>query len=166
MSQTEEQRGPVRPRGAIASAVLLFVQVAVVLGSTLYVLLFESLGGGANASLQTEWTVIGILQLVSVVLLIFAGVQLLDGSGRTRAIVACGVQLAFVIYWMIRISSLPSYNVDEDRYYFVIPLMHGVLPVVALPLALGKAVNDYVAAKSGARPPLTDRAEPGSRMGP
>jgi len=153
------QRGPVRPGGATASAVLMFIQGAVVLISTFYVLFFASLAGGASSagvssadSLETEWTIIGILQLVSVGLLIFAGVQLLGGRGRTLAIVACGIQLAFVIYWMIRISSLPDFDVDGDTFFFVVPLMYAVLPLVALPMALGKDVAGYVAAKTGASP--------------
>lgn len=149
-------RGPVRPGGATASAVLMFIQAAVTLISTFYVLFFASLASGVDSSglrqnsLETEWTIIGILQLVSVGLLIFAAVQLLGGSrnGRTLSIVACGVQLALVIYWMVRISSLPDFDVDGTTFFFVVPLMYAVLPLVALPLALAKPVGDYVAAKA------------------
>jgi len=154
------QRGPVRPGGATASAVLMFIQAAVVLISTFYVLFFASLAGGASAagvseadSYETEFTIIGILQLVSVGLLIFGGVQLLSGSGNGRVltIVACGVQLAFVVYWMIRIGSLPEFDIDGSTFFFVVPLMYAVLPLVALPLALGRPVSEYIAAKQMGR---------------
>ncbi|MBA3410226.1 MAG: hypothetical protein H0U15_05135 [Geodermatophilaceae bacterium] len=150
------QRGPVRPGAATASAVLMFIQGGIVLFSTLYVLFFASLAGSVSAagiseadSYETEFTIIGLLQLVSVGLLIFAGVQLLGGSGRTLAIVACGLQLAFVVYWMIRIGSLPEFGDDSGAFFFVVPLFYAVLPVVALPLAMGKPVGDYIAAKRG-----------------
>ncbi len=151
------QRGPVRPGGATASAVLMFIQAAVVLISTFYVLFFASLAGGASAvgvsqadSLETEFTIIGILQLVSVGLLIFGGVQLLGGSGRIVTIIACGAQLALVLYWMIRIGSLPEFG-DEAAFFFVVPLFYAVLPLVALPLALGRPVSEYLAAKQALR---------------
>jgi len=150
------QRGPVRPGAATASAVLMFIQGGIVLFSTLYVLFFASLAGSVSAaglseadSYETEFTIIGILQLVSVGLLIFAGIQLLGGSGRTLAIVACGLQLAFVVYWMIRIGSLPEFGGDSGGFFFVVPLFYAVLPVVALPLAMGKPVADYITAKRG-----------------
>lgn len=147
-------RGPIRPGGATASAVLMFIQAAVVLVSTFYVLFFASLAGSASSagvsgadSYETEFTVIGILQLVSVGLLIFAGVQLLGGNSRTLTIVACGIQLVFVVYWMIRIGTLPEFDLDGSTFFFVVPLMYAVLPLVALPLALAKPVTDYLAAK-------------------
>jgi len=150
-------RGPGRPGGATASAVLMFIQAAVVLISTFYVLFFASLAGGADAyggsgtsSLESEWTIIGILQLVSVGLLIFAGVQLLGGNrnARTLTIVACGAQLVLVVYWMVRIGSLPDFETGTT-FFFVVPLMYAVLPVVALPLGMGRQVSDYIAARSG-----------------
>lgn len=151
------QRGPIRPGGATASAVLMFIQAAVVLISTFYVLFFASLAGGVSAagvsradSLETEFTIIGILQLVSVGLLIFGGVQLLGGSGRIVTIIACGAQLAFVLYWMIRIGSLPDFG-EDAAFFFVVPLFYAVLPLVALPLALGRPVTEYLAAKQALR---------------
>ncbi len=154
------QQGPVRPGGATASAVLMFIQGGIVLFSTVYVLFFASLAGGVSAagvseadSYETEFTIIGILQLVSVGLLIFGGVQLLSGSanGRVLTILACVAQLVLVLYWMIRIGTFPDFGDDGGVFFFVVPLFYAVLPVVALPLALGKPVTDYVAAKQGIR---------------
>ncbi len=154
-------RGPERPGGATASAVLMFIQAAVVLISTLYVLIFASVAGtvsdvgrsGSN-SLETEWTIIGILQLVSVGLLIFAGVQLLSGNRNARllSMLGCIAQLVFVVYWMVRISSLPDFDADGS-VLFVVPLMYAVLPVVALALAMGKPIADYITAKAALRTP-------------
>lgn len=154
-------RGPVRPGAATASAVLMFIQAAVVLISTLYVLFFASLASGLNSygvgsnSLETELTIIGVLQLVSVGLLIFAGVQLVGGNtnGRPLTMIACGAQLGLTVYWMVRISSLPDFNTDGSTFFFVVPLMYAVLPVVGLALGVGKPVTDYIAAKSGVRSP-------------
>lgn len=147
------QRGPVRPGGATAAAVLLFIQASVVLISTFYVLFFASLASGISASgvsgadaAESEWTIVGILQLVSVGLLIFGGVQLLSGSGRILTLVACGIQLAFVVYWMVRIGSLPEFDTDGS-FFFVVALMYAVLPAVALGLAAQRPVAEYMASK-------------------
>lgn len=150
-------RGPVRPGGATAAAVLMFIQAAVVIVSTLYVLIGASALGFAGSygepsgnSLGTEFTVIGILQLVSAGALIFGGVQLLSGSSRVLAIVACGVQLVFVVYWMVRIGTIADFSSDNDPVFFVVPLMYAVLPGVALPLSLNNTAA-YIQAKRSQR---------------
>ncbi|CAN5399407.1 hypothetical protein BH24ACT9_BH24ACT9_06700 [soil metagenome] len=152
------QRGPQRPGGATASAVLMFIQGGLVLFATLYVLFFASVASGISSagvseadSLETEWTIIGILQLVSVGLLIFGGVQTLGGGGRIVTIVACGSQVALTLYWMIRIGSLPEFGDDGGPFLFVVPLFYAVLPVVALSLALGRPVTEYIVAKQALR---------------
>lgn len=147
------QRGPARPGGATTAAVLLFIQAGIVLISTFYVLFFASLASGISASgysqadsAESEWTIVGILQLVSVGLMIFGGVQLLSGTGRILTNVACAVQLVFVLYWMIRIGSLPEFDTNGS-FIVVVCLMYAVLPAVSLGLTAQRPVAEYIAAK-------------------
>jgi hypothetical protein len=114
---------PRRPGQVVAAAVLAFVQAAVVVVSSLYVVLFSSLidlardadpssaPPAAVAGLAREGTVLGIVQVVSAVLLIVGGVLALN-SRRPRALVALvvafGVQVLLCIYWAVRLSMIVS----------------------------------------------------------
>ncbi|HEV7186279.1 MAG TPA: hypothetical protein VGN28_00150 [Blastococcus sp.] len=113
-------RPPQRPGQVITTAVLAFVQAGVVLFSSLYLWFIASFVGLAAsgdpsissaqvASLTREGTVVAIVQLLSVVLLVTAGIRAL--SARTRAswllvLAAHGSQLLLAVYWAVRLVSL------------------------------------------------------------
>jgi hypothetical protein len=113
-------RAPQRPGQVIACAVLAFVQSGVVLFASLYlwfIASFASLAAQGDPtlsssrvdSLTTEGTVLAIIQLLSVVLLVAAGIRAL--SARTRAawllaVVAHAVQIVLAGYWAIRLITL------------------------------------------------------------
>lgn len=132
--------GPERPGAALASAVLSYIQAGIVLFSSFFVL--------AVGTASTEFLVLGIVQLISVGLLIFGAVQLTSGSGRTTLLIASGLQLALVVYWLIRINSFDEADLDEG-FGVVIPLFYAVMPAVALALALNGMVTRFLAAKRG-----------------
>jgi hypothetical protein len=113
-------RAPQRPGQVITTAVLAFVQAGVVLFSSLYLWFIASFVDLAAAgdpsissarvdSLTREGTVMAIVQLLSVVLLVTAGIRAL--SARTRVswllvVAAHGVQLLLAVYWAVRLVSL------------------------------------------------------------
>jgi hypothetical protein len=113
-------RPPQRPGQVVTTAVLAFVQAGVVLFSSLYLWFIASfvdlaasgdprVSSAQVASLTREGTVLAIVQLLSVVLLVIAGIRAL--SARTRAawllvLAAHGVQIALAGYWAIRLVSL------------------------------------------------------------
>ncbi len=133
--------GQQRPGAALAAAVLSYIQAGLVLFCTFFVL--------AAGSGSTEFLLIGVLQLVSVGLLIFGAVQLTSGTGRMMLIWASGLQLALVVYYLIRFSLLASdFDFDENSgVAVVIPLFFAVMPAVALALSLNSAVSRFVTAK-------------------
>jgi hypothetical protein len=105
----------------ITAAVLAFVQAGAVLIASLYVWLFASIADLALSeapqaydparveALAAEGTVLAVVQLVSVVLLVGAGVWALNARSRGawRLMVAAhGVQLALALYWAVRLSAL------------------------------------------------------------
>ena len=137
--------GAQRPGAALAAAVLSYIQAGVVLLSTFFVL--------AIGSADTEFLLIGILQLVSVGLLIFGAVQITSGTGRLVIVIASVLQLVLVLYWLIRFSSIASdLDFDEDSgVLVVIPLFYAVMPAVALGLIFNRMVTQFIAAKSGQR---------------
>ncbi len=134
--------GPQRPGAALAAAVLSYIQAGVVLICTFFVL--------AAGTALTELLLIGIVQLISVGLLIFGAVQITAGSGRLMLYIGNGLQLALVVYYLIRISTVGD-DLDGfgDQATVVIPLFFAVMPAVALGLALNGAVTQFIAAKQG-----------------
>jgi hypothetical protein len=100
--------------------VLAFVQAGVVLFSSLYLWFITSFVDLAAAgdpsissvrvdSLTREGTVLAVVQLLSVVLLVTAGIRAL--STRTRvswllAVAAHGIQIVLAVYWAVRLVSL------------------------------------------------------------
>lgn len=133
--------GPERPGAALAAAVLSYIQAGIVLLSSFVVL--------AAGSADTEFLLVGIVQLISVGLLIFGAVQLTSGTGRMIMIWASALQLALVVYWLIRFTSIASdLDFDADSGVLVVlPLFFAVMPAVALALALNGAVGRFVTAK-------------------
>jgi hypothetical protein len=118
-------QAPRRPGQVITSAVLAFVQAVVVLLASLYLWFFASIaevaiaGAAAEAgatyssatveALATEGTVLAVVQLISVVFLVGAGIVAL--VRRTRAgwlllLVAHAVQVVLAIYWAVRLLDL------------------------------------------------------------
>jgi hypothetical protein len=100
--------------------VLAFVQAGVVLFSSLYLWFIASfvdlaaagdpsISSARTDSLTREGTVLAIVQLVSVVLLVTAGIRALGARTRTSwllAIAAHGVQIVLAVYWAVRLVSL------------------------------------------------------------
>jgi hypothetical protein len=151
--------GPVPPRGAtrpgqvITSAVLAFVQAAMVLIASLYVWFFASLVDVVAAdspetftpatasALATEGRVLALVQLVSAILLVLAGTLAL--SRRTRPIwrllvVAHAVQVLLSVYWAVRLVML----VDEpagsgaEGPLIMLTLVFAAAPLVGLGMVL------------------------------
>lgn len=133
--------GPQRPGAALAAAVLSYIQAGIVLLASFVIL--------AAASAATEALLLGILQLISVGLLIFGAVQITSGSGRTLLVIASALQLGLVVYYLIRFSNFASdIDLNQDSgVVVVVPLFFAVMPAVALVLALNGMVGQYVSAK-------------------
>ena len=113
-------RRPQRPGQVITTAVLAFVQAGVVLIASLYLYFIASFLDMAAqndpsvssvrlAELTREGTVLAIVQAVSTVLLVVAGIRALSARTRTSwllAIAAHGVQIVLAVYWAVRLVSL------------------------------------------------------------
>jgi hypothetical protein len=132
-----------RPGQVITSAVLAFVQAAVVLIATLYLYFFisiidmvaadappEAFEPGEARALATEGTVLSIVQLVSVVLLIVAAWLLLVGAHV--------VQVLLAVYWAVRLSALVSQSPGSGGEGVLVgfSLFFAVGPVVGLGMVL------------------------------
>jgi hypothetical protein len=112
-------RGPQRPGQVLGAAVLSFVQAALVLFSSLYLLMILSMAGlavrqapsAAAAGLVTEGRVLAAVQGISVALLIAGGVGALTRRSRAAWLVLIGagvVQVTLALYWAIRLQRVLS----------------------------------------------------------
>ncbi|HEX2074019.1 MAG TPA: hypothetical protein VHF92_09555 [Geodermatophilus sp.] len=151
------RQGPRRPGQLIAAAVLAFVQAAAVALASAYVFLLASLAafavagevGAAEAeALATEGTVLGTLQLGSVIALVVGGIMVLNrrsaGSWRTLAL-ALGAQLALALYWVVRLSVLVGDLAGPDPLGVLIfgVLCFAAAPAVGLGLLLSRPARAW-----------------------
>ncbi|MGY1830308.1 hypothetical protein ACI8AA_07745 [Geodermatophilus sp. SYSU D01180] len=160
---------PRRPGLVVAAAVLAFVQAAVVALSSAYVLLLASTFGvfasipdattGADDlyGLVTEVTVVSAVQLLSAVLLVVAGVLVLNRRSRavwSTLLLGFGVQLALAVYWLVRLTSLADLaGFDPTGVLVVGVLFYAAAPAVGLGLLLAGAVRRWAAGADA--PPAT-----------
>ena len=147
--------GPVKPRRpgqVITSAVLAFVQAGLVLFATLYLWVIKSFVDFAASDpsvpaevgdYATEATVLVIVQLVSAVLLVVAGIRALTRRTRnawTWLLVAHGLQVALAVYWAVRLltvfDDIPGPGPDPGGIFATYSLFFAAAPLVGLGLVL------------------------------
>ena len=145
--------GPRRPGQVVASAVVAFVQAALVLFSSLYVWMAVSLVGFASGQtpgaapsstaedLAAEGTALIIVGLLSTVLLVVGGVAALIRRSRTAwvlVVVAHAAQVLLAAYWGIRLYSvvgdIPG-QVSEGAFASF-ALVYAIAPLVGLGLVV------------------------------
>jgi hypothetical protein len=137
----------------ITSAVLAFVQAAQVLIASLYVWFAASIVDAVSADapgtldtataqgLATEGTVLAIVQVLSAVLLVGAGVIALNQRNRRAWILllaAHGLQVVLSGYWLVRLTSLAGDvpGPDAGAVFVVFTLFFAAGPLVGLGMVL------------------------------
>ncbi len=145
---------PQRPGQVIAAAVLALVQAAVVALATAYLQLLGTVFSMAadepgfpadGAALAAEAGVLSFVQLVSVVLLVAAGVLALTSR---RALVrwtlgaAFALQLALAAYWAVRL--LGAFGSASGVLLFLV-VCFAAGPAVALGLSVGRPARAWFA---------------------
>jgi hypothetical protein len=145
---------PRRPGQVIAAAVLAFVQAAAVAVATAYVQLLAtvfSMAAGQpgfpadGAALAAEAGVLGIVQLVSVVVLVVGGILALtrrSALARWTLVAALALQLALAAYWAMRLLSAFD---SRPGALLVLVVPFAAAPAVALGLAVGRAARVWFA---------------------
>jgi hypothetical protein len=154
------QPGPRRPGQVLAAAVLAFVQAGVVAVATVYVFLFVSVAriaaseGGAPSSdvegLVGEGSVLGWLQMASVVLLVVGGILALGQRRRRPARLVLGAalisQIVLALYWGVRLASLAAdgpVTGDPLGVFAWFAIFFAAMPVVALALIVAGAARQW-----------------------
>lgn len=146
----------------VAAAVLAFVSALLVVLGTIYGLAFSallSLARGPAAGVGT-WT--ALAQLTLVALLVVGGLRQLGGD-RRFLLVACGVQLALCLHWVLVLDDLSSRTIGDALG--LVPLLYLALAgtaagLTSLPDARAWNRRTAPAAEPPAAPP-----HPGGRTG-
>jgi hypothetical protein len=143
-------RRPQRPGQVITAAVLAFAQAVVVLIASLYLWFFASIaevaaaeaGGvwspGTMDTLATEGTVLAIVQLLSAVVLVGAGVWALNSQRRGAwllLVAALAVQVLLAGYWAVRLMTEIG-GFDSEGAIFSFSLFFAAGPLVGLGMLL------------------------------
>ncbi len=143
-------RPPQRPGQLITAAVLAFAQAVVVLIASLYLWFFASIADLAAAeadggyppatvgALATEGTVLAVVQLVSAVVLVGAGVWALNSRRRGAwllLLAALAVQVILAGYWAVRLMSEIG-GFDSEGAIFAFSLFFAAGPLVGLGMLL------------------------------
>jgi hypothetical protein len=150
-------RRPQKPGSVVGAAVVAMVQGGIVVIASLYLWFFASLADVAFSefdgsftpatadALATEGTVLAIVQLLSAVLLVGAGIWALNtrAPGARRLLIAAhAVQVGLSLYWAVRLAVL----VDEgggSLLAFVLIFAAG--PLVSVGLLLTAAARQWFA---------------------
>src|SRR5690242_1385358 len=108
----EYTAGPIgRPGVVTAAAVLAFVQAGITaIPGVLALFGSSNLGGNAEGWIST------IAILAGVALLIVGGVQLIGGKNRNLLLVACGLELAISLFFIIRVAAIDSEGIEAVDY--------------------------------------------------
>ncbi|WP_209313844.1 hypothetical protein [Blastococcus sp. TF02A-35] len=156
-------RPPGRPGTVVGAAVLAFIQASVVLVASLYVWLtagvLEGLieenptGAPAPAYEFAELgSTLGVVQLLSVVLLVAGGVMVLARRAQLSWVVlvaAHAAQVLIAIYWAVRLEAILGRVEDVGGVLAVFALFFAALPVVSLGLLLFGSGRRWFTAAQG-----------------
>jgi hypothetical protein len=146
----EYSSGPIaRPGAATAAAVLAFVQAGITAVPGVLALIGSSSFGGGNAE---SW-ISTIAILAGVALLIVGGVQLMGGKDRNMLVIACGLEIAISLYFIIRTLSLDTEGIEDASYgqglLIGFAVFFAVMPVIALVLSFGAPTTQYLQSRRG-----------------
>jgi hypothetical protein len=150
--------GPQRPAQVVTAAVLGFVQAAVVLITSLYLWMLASIADfvaseaghepGPIGALSKQGSVLAIVQLLSAVLLVGAGVWALNTRRRAAwrlLLAAHAVQVVLAVYWLVRLLTLAE---DSPRAVAGLSIFFVAGPVIAIVLLLVGAGRHWFAQPS------------------
>ncbi|MGQ0837287.1 hypothetical protein [Actinokineospora sp.] len=145
--------GPITRSGAVTSAaVLAFVQAGITTITTIIVLAgaANSSGGGGEASVSF---VIGLVQLAGVLLLIFGGVQLMQGKGRGLLVAGAIVEIVLSATYLVAFAVIPTFGVDTfegaKTFLILVALLFAVMPTISLIQALGASGTEWLRSRRG-----------------
>jgi hypothetical protein len=145
----EYTSGPVaRPGTVTAAAVLAFVQAGVTLICAVVMIgVLGAVSGADNetiggvkfdvngGALALGWAVT-IISVVGSGLLIWAGVQALSGKSGMLLVIACAVEIALAVVWLV-------------FGFGIFPVLLAIMPIISLILMLGAPAKQFVASRRG-----------------
>lgn len=136
----------VRPGQATAAAVLAFVQGGITAITTILGLIGAADAGGGDGA-AIGWLFL-IAQAAGVVMLIWGGVQMLQGAGRLILVIACGLELAICAGYLIVFLAVPTFGVglleDAKTFLIAVAIFFAIMPGISLIMSLGQPVTQWL----------------------
>lgn len=137
--------GPRRPGAATAAGVLsivhaswvLFIGILLLAGASWAVDITDSMGRRGSEGVG-EIFVVAIATTVVGALGLAGGIQIFGGR-RALLVWANALSLLISLYWLIRTGFAPE--------FFWLPLLHSVLPIMAIALALSTGTTQWLATR-------------------
>ncbi|QNK81178.1 hypothetical protein [Nakamurella sp. PAMC28650] len=136
---------PPKPGGAIAAAVLAFVQAGFVLIGSVFMFSGASFStNGDRNRYSSEFTVIGFVLLVVGGLLIAGGTTMLN---RRSTLLGVGglLSIALSVYFVIRLTDFAF------GLAVWVPIIYAVLPILAIALSMGSDVRSWIKSPADVR---------------
>lgn len=146
----EFSSGPIaRPGAATAAAVLAFVQAGITAIPGVL-----SLIGSVNTGDAETWLAT-LAVLAGVALLIVGGVQLMGGKAVNLLVIACALEVAISLYYIIRAATIDSEGIEAVNYgkgvIMGFAVFFAIMPVIAVILARGSATTQFLQSRRGPR---------------
>jgi hypothetical protein len=120
-----------RPGSATSSAVLAFVQAGITAIATLSLLGFEAEGGALAASL-----LIKLAQFAGVGLLIFGGLQLMQGKSKTLLVAGSILELVLCLAYLVIFLLIPTFDLELvaglKAVLVFVALLFAVMPTISI----------------------------------
>ncbi|MGH3758794.1 hypothetical protein [Actinophytocola sp.] len=147
----EYSGGPVaRPGVVTGAAVLAYIQAGITTITTILVWIGVANLEGGELALQA---IVALAQTIGIVLLIWGGVQIMGGKGRTMLVAGAALELAICLVWLIRFGATDSGGIDfvEDVKAVAIgsAIFFAIMPVIIMVMALGAHVTQFLQSRRG-----------------
>lgn len=149
MAPTEQGSGATaRPGSATSSAVLAFVQGGITAITTVLVLDGAASNEGGMPAMSL---LIGLAQLVGVGLLIFGGVQLMQGKSKTLLVAGSVLELAICVAYLAIFLLIPTFGLDAiaglKTVMVLFALLFAVMPTISLIQAQSGATTAWLGSR-------------------
>jgi hypothetical protein len=151
------QPRPQRSTLLVSAAVLAFVSALLVLVGTVYAMAFSALLSLARGPSTGVGAGTAVTQLALAGLLVVGGVRVLGGS-RWWLLGAAALQLALSLYWVVVLGDVAPSTLSEG--VFVLPLLYGVLALLAGGLPFLPEVQRWLRQRTGRGRPGPQAAAP------
>jgi hypothetical protein len=150
MAPAEDPVGRARPGVATSAAVLGFAQAGITAITTAILIVGVTQTTGTEAAFNL---ILGVVQLVGVILLMFGGVQLMQGKGRGMLIGADVAEIVIAGFWAVAFVLVPAMAFETEGrgkgVLVALAALFALMPTVSLIQSFSGGVSSFLIARRG-----------------